>query len=97
MNSVKVEQNIYCGGVMIVNNLSELLVRKWNDNGKNLSVSQLEKCSYSELFWSVFSRIRTEYREIRRISLYADQNNFEYGHFLHSVYGKVLLLILCAM
>ena len=54
MNSVKVEQNIYCGGGMIVNNLSELLVRKWNDNGKNLSVSQLEKCSYSELFWSVF-------------------------------------------
>ena len=24
-----------------------------------------EKCSYSELFWSVFSHIRTKYREIR--------------------------------
>ena len=38
-----------------------------------------------------FPRIWTEYEEILRISSYsgrmrenADQNNFEYGHFLHS-------------
>ena len=50
-----------------------------------------EKCPYSELFWSAFSRIRTEYGEIRSISLYsvrmrenADQNSSEYGHFLRS-------------
>ena len=51
-----------------------------------------EKYPYSELFWSAFSRMRTEYREIRRsISLYSvrmwqnvDQNNSEYGHFLLS-------------
>ena len=50
-----------------------------------------EKCAYSELFWSAFSRIRTEYGEILRISPYsvrmrenADQNNSEYGHFLRS-------------
>ena len=30
-----------------------------------------EKCPYSEFFWSVFSRIRTEYREILRISPYS--------------------------
>ena len=49
-------------------------------------------CSDSRLFWSVFSRIRTEYREILRISPYSvrmrentDQNNSEYGHFLRSV------------
>ena len=49
-------------------------------------------CPYSELFWSVFSRIWTEYREIRSISPYsvqiwenADQNNSEYGHFSRSV------------
>ena len=30
-----------------------------------------EKCPYSELFWSVFSHIRTEYREILRISPYS--------------------------
>ena len=29
-----------------------------------------EKCPYSELFWFVFSRIRTEYRQIRSISLH---------------------------
>ena len=48
-----------------------------------------EKCPYSELFWSAFFGIRTEYVEILRISPYsvrmrenADQNNSEYGHFL---------------
>ena len=50
-----------------------------------------EKCPYSELFWSAFSRIRNEYGEILGISPYsvrmrenADQNNSEYGHFLRS-------------
>ena len=50
-----------------------------------------EKCLYSELFWSVFSRIRSEYGEILGISPYSvrvrentDQNNSEYGHFLRS-------------
>ena len=48
-----------------------------------------EKCLHSELFLSTFSRIRTEYGEILRISPYSvrmreneDQNNSEYGHFL---------------
>ena len=46
-----------------------------------------KKYPYSELFWSVFSRIRTEYGEIRiyqylvRMRENADQNNSEYGHF----------------
>ena len=51
-----------------------------------------ENFSYSELFWAVFSRIRTEYGEILLISLYSvrmrentDHNNSEYGHFLRSV------------
>ena len=50
-----------------------------------------KKCPYSELFWSVFSRIRTEYGEILRISPYSvrmrentDQNNSEYGPFSRS-------------
>ena len=54
-----------------------------------------KKCPYSELFWSVFSRIRTEYGEMRSISPYSvrmgentDQNNSEYGHFLRSVKCK---------
>ena len=47
---------------------------------------------YSELFSSIFFRIRTKYGEIRIISPYsvrmrenADQNNSRYGHFLRSV------------
>ena len=47
-----------------------------------------EKCPYSQISWSVFYRIRTEYGEIRCISLYpvrtsenTNQKNFEYGHF----------------
>ena len=50
-----------------------------------------KKCPYSESFWSAYSHIRTEYGEIRSISLYSirmrentDQNNSEYGQFLHS-------------
>ena len=45
-------------------------------------------CPYSKLFWSAFSRILTEYGEIRSISPYSvrirgnvAQNNSEYGHF----------------
>ena len=50
-----------------------------------------EKCLYSEIFWSAFSRIRTEYGEIRSISQYSarmreitDQKNSECGHFSRS-------------
>ena len=43
-----------------------------------------KKCPYSELFWSIFSLIRTEYVETVRMRENTDQNNFEYGHFLHS-------------
>ena len=45
-------------------------------------------CPYSELFWSAFSRIRTECGEIRSN---ADKNNFEYGHFWRSaIFVKML-------
>ena len=51
-----------------------------------------EKCPYSEFFWSSFSLIKTEYGEIRSISLYsvwirenANQKISEYGHFSRSV------------
>ena len=60
-----------------------------------LSWSLREKCPYSELFWSAFCHIRTEYGEILRISPYsvrmrenADQNNSKYEHFLRSEHWK---------
>ena len=50
-----------------------------------------KKVSVFGVFWSVFSRIRTENGEILPISPYsvrmrenADPKNSEYGHFLHS-------------
>ena len=52
----------------------------------------LEKCLSSEIFWSVFSCIRTAYGEIRRISPHSvrmrenkNQKNSEYGYFSRSV------------
>ena len=51
----------------------------------------MESVQIRSVFWSVFSRIRTEYGEILRISPYsvrmrenADQNYSEYGHILRS-------------
>ena len=56
-----------------------------------------KKCPYSEFFWSVFSRIRTEYggilRDTARIRENADQKNSEYGHFSRSVKKRCLLLL----
>ena len=49
------------------------------------SVTLRKKCQYSELFWSAFSHIWTEYGEIVRMQENGDQNNSEYGHFSRSV------------
>ena len=61
----------------------------------NTEISEVtlrKKGPYLELFWSAFSRMRTEYGEILSISSYsvlmrenADQNNSEYGEFSCSV------------
>ena len=58
-------------------------------------LSLREKCPYLKLFWSVFSRIWTEYVEILLISPfsvrmrgYTEQNNYECGHILHTVYDS---------
>ena len=59
-------------------------------------VALREKCPYSELCWSAFSRIRSEYGEILDISLYsvrmgenAAQNNSEYGRVLFTQCGII--------
>ena len=53
-----------------------------------LGLTVRDKCLYLEFFWSVFSRIWTEYEEILHISPYSvgtreniDQKNSEYGLF----------------
>ena len=62
----------------------------WNTVWKGFTL--LEKRPYSELFWSVFSRIRTEYGETRsippdsvRIRENTNQKNSEYGHFSRNI------------
>ena len=54
-------------------------------------VTLYENCPYSKFFWSVYSRIRTEYWGIRSISPYlvqmwknTDQKNSDDGHFSRS-------------
>ena len=56
------------------------------------------------LFWSAFSRIRTEYGEVRSISPYsvrmrenADQNNSGYEHFSRSECYSDLRTVHCDM
>ena len=57
------------------------------------TTSLRERYQYSEFFWSIFYRIRTEYGEILRISPYlvrmrenTGQKNSKDGHFSRSVY-----------
>ena len=64
---------------------------------KNMYLPLRKKCPYLELLWSAFSRIPTEYGEIRNISPYsvrirenADQNNSKYGQFLRTYVNAYL-------
>ena len=75
----------------------QVFPRAWYAMCMFTRVTLRKKCPYSELFWSAFSRIRTEYGEIRSISLYsvqmqemADQNNSVYGHFSRSVRSVII-------
>ena len=67
-----------------------------NSFNTNVPILVHENCPYLEFFWSVFSRIWTEYWEILRISPYsvrvrenASQKNSKYGHFSLSVYFNI--------
>ena len=59
-------------------------------------ISPPEKCSNSELFWSVFPALglNTERYSVVRRRENPDQNNSEYGHFLRSdCAGKSMNLV----
>ena len=87
--------------VKLTNMLSFLLLclpacRKYVDIKEELkilvTITLRKKYPYSELFYSVYSRIRIEYGEIQSITSYSvqmrentDQNNSEYGHFSRSI------------
>ena len=73
-----------------------------SSTSRNYHLRSLRKnCPFSELFWFVFSRIRTEYRELLHISPYsvqmrenANQNISEYGRFSRSDNWKNTSLML---
>ena len=65
-----------------------------------MSYALREKYPYSEFFWSVFSRIRTEYGDLQIKSPYSvrmrentDQKNSKYGYFLRSDATVLCILI----
>ena len=86
-------ESLFCVWV-IAKLISKVCVRllTFSNYGPSIKLLPLlKKCPHSELFWSTFSLIWTDYGEIWSISTYsvwmrenADQNNSEYGHFLHS-------------
>ena len=58
-----------------------------------------EKSPYSEFFWSTFSCIWTEYKDLLSKYPYSvrarenlDQKNFEYGHFFSSACYYVFMI-----
>ena len=72
---------------MLVNFLFVLITFSLNAFS-TAATTQHEKYSNAEFFWSVFSRIRSEYGDLLRESPYSlrmwgntDQKNSEYGHF----------------
>ena len=72
--------------------LEKKIIIKKKKKWRTISSNSLRKnCSYSEFFWFIFSRIRTECGDIRCIFQYSvqmreniDQENSEYGHFSSS-------------
>ena len=87
------------------------MVIGWPVKLKPLNTSLLEKCPYLEVFWSVFSRIPTEYRKMLRVSPYSvwkrentEQKNSEYRHFSCNAsvslwsttfYAAVKIILIC--
>ena len=85
--------NLYCYFLV------SLTISKYYFNISNIRMNHLilhENCLYSEIFWSVFSRIRTEYGKMQSISSYSlrmrentDQKNSEQEHFSPSANVKL--------
>ena len=66
----------------------------WKDEKMQFCIKYKSKFEHEVIL--IFSRIRTEYGKIRKISPYldrmrenTDQNNAEYGHFLRCVYREL--------
>ena len=76
---------------LVTSNCEDKLYKRQKQLDFISSLALREKCSYSELFWSIFSGIWTENGEIICISLYSvrmsentDQKISKYRHFFRS-------------
>ena len=101
------KQRNYCVSLLIKANLDE---KKVTDNKPIWKTYQKmerywdsqvlrKKCPYLELFWSIFSHIGFEYREILRIcpsSVQIRENNSQYRHFSRSERFEHFLLEYCS-
>ena len=94
INTLLEQQEEYYYKLVRVGNFWNNIYNEYESNlNTNKNLSLREKCPYSEFFCSVYSSIRTEYREIRSVSPYSvqmrenmDQKNSEY--FFRSVSVK---------
>ena len=76
----------------------QIFLTLWTQNSEYLTgfykLTLRGKCPYSNFFWSVFFRIRTEHRDTTYPSVFSpnaensDQKNSEYRHFSCSVIWK---------
>ena len=94
INTLLEQQEEYYYKLVRVGNFWNNIYNEYESNlNTNKNLSLREKCPYSEFFCSVYSSIRTEYREIQSVSPYSvqmrenmDQKNSEY--FFRSVSVK---------
>ena len=57
--------DLFCGWTMVYSWIISILWREYEFTINMFPSSPLrKKCPHSELFWSAFSRIRTEYRDV---------------------------------
>ena len=94
INTLLEQQEEYYYKLVRAGNFWNNIYNEYESNlNTNKNLSLREKCPYSEFFCSVYSSIRTEYREIQSVSPYSvqmrenmDQKNSEY--FFRSVSVK---------
>ena len=67
ISPIESKNDLKKGTLRIIYLFSKYNKKRAPQNSLHFFLSLREKCSYSELFWSAFSRIRIEYREIRSI------------------------------
>ena len=82
-----VQEDVKLLGILRNKNSDETTNIIHSDKKSFFSFLHCVRCPYSEIFWSVFSRIQTEYGASHSVRMRenTDQENSEYGHSSRSV------------